>query len=131
MVDAFPDNNGLISPPPESSMSTLNILMAQMNTLVGDFEGNTRKVIDAIALAELEHESPVVVCPELTLSGYPPEDLLLRPSIALRVSQALETICAAMAGSAYVVVGYPLRVRRQSLQCRRGTAPGRNRCPVP
>jgi NAD+ synthase (glutamine-hydrolysing) len=91
-------------------MSTLNILMAQMNTLVGDFEGNTKKVIDALALAELEHESPVVVCPELTLSGYPPEDLLLRPSIALRVGQALEAICASMVGSAYAVVGYPLDV---------------------
>ncbi|HEY6130861.1 MAG TPA: nitrilase-related carbon-nitrogen hydrolase, partial [Halioglobus sp.] len=90
-------------------MSTLNILMAQMNTLVGDFEGNTQKIIDTIALAESEHESPVVVCPELTLSGYPPEDLLLRPSIARRVSQALEIICAAMTGSAYAVIGYPLR----------------------
>ncbi len=63
-------------------MSILNILMAQMNTLVGDFEGNTQKVIDVITLAEQMHKAPVVVCPELTLSGYPPEDLLLRPSIA-------------------------------------------------
>ncbi|MCB1690875.1 MAG: NAD+ synthase [Halioglobus sp.] len=91
-------------------MSTLNILMAQMNTLVGDFEGNTQKVIEAIELAERECESPVVVCPELTLSGYPPEDLLLRPSIGLRVEASLATICAAMKGSAYLVIGYPLRV---------------------
>ncbi|MCB1706349.1 MAG: NAD+ synthase [Halioglobus sp.] len=91
-------------------MSTLNILMAQMNTLVGDFEGNTEKVIAAIGLAEREHEAPVVVCPELTLSGYPPEDLLLRPSIGLRVEQSLARLCAAMQGSAYLVIGYPLRV---------------------
>lgn len=91
-------------------MSVLNILMVQMNTLVGDFEGNTQKVIDAIALAEREHEAAIVVCPELTLSGYPPEDLLLRPSIARRVSQSLDAICAAMTGSAYVVIGYPLSV---------------------
>lgn len=91
-------------------MSILNILMVQMNTLVGDFEGNTQKVIEAIALAEAEHDSPVVVCPELTLSGYPPEDLLLRPSIGVRVEQSLATICAAMHGSAYLVIGYPLRV---------------------
>lgn len=90
-------------------MSTLNILMAQMNTLVGDFEGNTQKVIEAIALAEAGHEAPVVVCPELTLCGYPPEDLLLRPSIGLRVQQSLDIICAAMTGSAYLVIGYPLR----------------------
>jgi NAD+ synthase (glutamine-hydrolysing) len=90
-------------------MSTLHILMAQMNTLVGDFEGNTQKVIDALALAQSEHDMPVIVCPELTLSGYPPEDLLLRPSIALRVQQSLATLCAAMQGSAYLVIGYPLR----------------------
>jgi NAD+ synthase (glutamine-hydrolysing) len=89
-------------------MSSLNILMVQMNTLVGDFEGNTQKVLDAITLAEKTNETPIVVCPELTLSGYPPEDLLLRPSIAVRVSQALERICSAMTGSAYAVIGYPL-----------------------
>ncbi len=94
----------------ERFMSILNILMVQMNTLVGDFEGNSQKVIEAIALAEAEHDSPVVVCPELTLSGYPPEDLLLRPSIGSRVEQSLATICAAMQGSAYLVIGYPLRV---------------------
>lgn len=90
-------------------MSILNILMAQMNTLVGDFEGNTEKVIDIISRAERERDSPIIVFPELTLSGYPPEDLLLRPSIALRVEQSLQAICAAMSGPAYAVVGYPLR----------------------
>jgi len=89
-------------------MTTLNILMAQMNTLVGDFEGNARRVIECIARAEAVHESPIVVCPELTLSGYPPEDLLLRPSIAVRVNQALTRVCEAMTGSAYAVIGYPL-----------------------
>ena len=90
-------------------MTTLNILMVQMNTLVGDFEGNTAKVIAAIAQAEREHSHPVVVFPELTLSGYPPEDLLLRPSIAVRVEQSLAAICAAMQGPAYAVIGYPWR----------------------
>jgi NAD+ synthase (glutamine-hydrolysing) len=88
-------------------MSTLNILMAQLNTLVGDFEGNTDKVIAALARAEQAHQAPVVVFPELTLCGYPPEDLLLRPSIELRVERSLERLCAAMTGSAYAVVGYP------------------------
>ena len=90
-------------------MTTLNILMAQMNTLVGDFDGNTRKVIEVVERAEREREAPIVVFPELTLSGYPPEDLLLRPSVALRVRQALEQICSAMQGEAYAVVGYPLK----------------------
>ena len=90
-------------------MTTLNILMAQMNTFVGDFEGNTEKVIEVIRRAEQQHTVPLVVFPELTLSGYPPEDLLLRPSIELRVNAALQKICVAMSGQAYAVVGYPRR----------------------
>jgi NAD+ synthase (glutamine-hydrolysing) len=90
-------------------MTTLNILMAQINTLVGDFDGNTNKVVEVIKRAEQSQELPVVVFPELTLSGYPPEDLLLRPSIELRVNQSLDKICAQMTGTAYAVIGYPRR----------------------
>ncbi len=90
-------------------MPTLNILMAQLNTHVGDFEGNTDKVIDAIQRAQAHCADPVIVFPELTLSGYPPEDLLLRPSIELRIEQSLARLCAAMRGAAYAVVGYPRR----------------------
>ena len=90
-------------------MTSLNILMAQMNTRVGDFEGNTARVIAAIERAQEQVEAPVLVFPELTLCGYPPEDLLLRPSIELRVNQSLRAICAAMTGDAWVVLGYPRR----------------------
>jgi NAD+ synthase (glutamine-hydrolysing) len=100
-------------------MSTLNILMAQLNTLVGDFDGNTRRVIDVIRTVGGERQNSIVVFPELTLSGYPPEDLLLRPSIELRVRQSLQQICASMAPGAdgtgaetgfdvHAVIGYPL-----------------------
>ncbi|PLW67468.1 NAD+ synthase [Pseudohalioglobus lutimaris] len=88
-------------------MASLNILMAQINTLVGDFEGNTQRVVDIVKRAEAEHSSPVIVFPELTLSGYPPEDLLLRPSIELRVKQSLQTLCAQLKGDAWAVIGYP------------------------
>lgn len=88
-------------------MPTLNILMSQMNTLVGDFDGNTKKVIDVLLRAQEQHSAPVVVFPELTLSGYPPEDLLLRPSIELRVDKSLAAICAAVVGDSYAIVGYP------------------------
>ena len=94
-------------------MTTLNILMAQMNTLVGDFDGNTESVIATVNRALQNEDNPVVVFPELTLSGYPPEDLLLRPSIELRVNQSLEKICAAVTGDAYVVIGYPRRDGQQ------------------
>jgi len=90
-------------------MTVLNILIAQINTLVGDFDGNTDKVIRALDAAEKGGEAPVVVFPELTLSGYPPEDLLLRPSIEIRVRQSIDKILARMSGSAYAVIGYPRR----------------------
>jgi len=90
-------------------MTSLNILMVQMNTRVGDFEGNTARVIAAIERAQEQAEAPVLVFPELTLCGYPPEDLLLRPSIELRVNQSLRAICAAMTGDAWVVLGFPRR----------------------
>jgi NAD+ synthase (glutamine-hydrolysing) len=90
-------------------MTTLNIVMAQMNTLVGDFDGNTAKVIDAVTRAKEERARSVVVFPELTLCGYPPEDLLLRDSIKLRVEQSLAQICAQVDGDIHVIVGYPRR----------------------
>lgn len=90
-------------------MTTLNILMAQMNTLVGDFSGNTDRVIEVIAGAPSAGDATVVVFPELTLSGYPPEDLLLRPSIERRTGQSLDRILAAISGPVYAVIGYPRR----------------------
>ncbi len=91
-------------------MAKLDILMAQMNTLVGDFDGNTRKVIEVMQRAEKQRPAPVVVFPELTLSGYPPEDLLLRPSVELRVNRALEQLCEALVGPGWAVIGYPRRI---------------------
>jgi len=90
-------------------MSSLIVVMAQINPLVGDIPGNTRKVIDAVLAAEQQHNADVVVFPELTLMAYPPEDLLLRGSVATRVDAALEQILEADL-TATVVVGYPRRI---------------------
>jgi NAD+ synthase (glutamine-hydrolysing) len=91
-------------------MTTLHILMAQMNTFVGDFEGNTDRVLAVIREAERTHPAPVVVFPELTLIGYPPEDLLLRPSVEFRVEESLKRLREQMTGDVYAIVGYPRRV---------------------
>ncbi|MEJ2533554.1 MAG: NAD+ synthase [Halioglobus sp.] len=91
-------------------MTTLNLVMAQINTFVGDFEGNTTKVIAGIRRAEEAFESPVVIFPELTICGYPPEDLLLRPSLEGRVNRALSRVLEEMTGGAWAVVGYPRKV---------------------
>jgi len=87
-------------------MHRFDIYMAQINTLVGDFEGNVSRVLEAVRQAEATSKQAVVVFPELTLSGYPPEDLLLRESMDRRIDAALDTL-AARVGESYVVVGYP------------------------
>jgi NAD+ synthase (glutamine-hydrolysing) len=90
------------------SPAMLRVVMAQLDFLVGDIPGNTRKVIDAAHRAEKELAADIVIFPELCLTGYPPEDLLLRPSMDLRVSEALETLQSESLGPA-IVVGAPVR----------------------
>ena len=91
-------------------MATLDILMAQLNTRVGDFEGNADRVLAVARRAVAEKREPVIVFPELTLSGYPPEDLLLRPSLEGRVQRALGRLRRELPAEAVVVLGYPRRV---------------------
>lgn len=89
-------------------MSTqLTVVMAQLNLLVGDINGNTQRVIDAARRAISEHQADVVAFPELTLTGYPPEDLLLRPSLKIRIEKALQRLRDAEL-NIYLIVGYPL-----------------------
>lgn len=90
-------------------MSSLIIALAQLNTYVGDIPGNTQKVIDFARRAESALAADAVIFPELTLTGYPPEDLLLRPSLDLRIERALAEIMAANLSLA-VIVGYPKRI---------------------
>lgn len=82
------------------------LVMAQLNLLVGDIDANADRVIAAAQEAKDQHDAQMVVFPELTLTGYPPEDLLFRPSLKLRVDRALQRILAAGLDS-YVVLGYP------------------------
>ncbi len=84
----------------------LRILIAQLNLLVGDVAGNRDKVLSAARTARDEQRADLVVFPELTLTGYPPEDLLLRPELIARTEAALAEICAQTEGIA-LVLGYP------------------------
>lgn len=59
------------------SNQPLRLAIAQINTTVGDMDGNTRKIIDYIARAK-EAGADIVTFPELSITGYPPEDLLLK-----------------------------------------------------
>ncbi|WP_237060509.1 NAD+ synthase [Microbulbifer sediminum] len=87
-------------------MSTLQLVLAQINSLVGDIPGNTAQVIDVARQAHRELGAELVMFPELTLCGYPPEDLLLRPSMGRRINAALEQLRTAGLPCA-VLVGYP------------------------
>ena len=87
------------------SEQNINVCLAQLNLLVGDISGNTQQVLKASEEA-FGQGSDVILFPELTLTGYPPEDLLLRPSLELRVSQAIDALIEA-ALPIYIVVGYP------------------------
>ncbi len=85
---------------------SLSIAIAQHNFWVGDIEGNARKVCELAARAR-DGGADIVVFPELALTGYPPEDLLFRPSLEARVDQALAQV-AAVTGIV-MVIGYPRR----------------------
>ncbi|MFQ5469835.1 MAG: NAD+ synthase [Gammaproteobacteria bacterium] len=87
-------------------MGKLRIIMAQLNLLVGDIAGNTSKIIEAAESARDEHQADLVVFPELTLTGYPPEDLLLRPALHEQIKNALDTIRQSTSGIG-VIFGYP------------------------
>ena len=70
-------------------MNKLTFVLAQINPVVGDIPGNTQKVISALREARERFTPQVVIFPELVLCGYPPEDLLLRPSLQTRIETAL------------------------------------------
>ncbi len=88
---------------------TVKVAIAQINSIVGDFAGNAGKIVDFCRRAALQG-ADIVVTPELSLVGYPPEDLLLRPSFYVKSQQALQALCAELAACAglHVVVGHPL-----------------------
>lgn len=84
--------------------SDLNILMAQINPIVGAIEANTNKICDVIASQQKEHD--VIVFPELTITGYPAEDLLFRTEFHHAVVEGLQKIQDTV-GDCYVLIGHP------------------------
>ena len=86
--------------------SALRLVMAQIDLLVGDISANSERVIESARRARDELDADLVVFPELTLTGYPPEDLLLRPGLQLLVDAALDRIRTQISGI-HVLVGHP------------------------
>lgn len=86
--------------------NTLRVAMAQLNFMVGDIPGNLQRILAAAAEARDQHQADLLLCSELALTGYPPEDLLLRPSLETRVEKALQQLKDELRGIT-LVLGYP------------------------
>ncbi len=85
---------------------TLRLALAQFDCPVGAVAANADRVIAWIAEARDAHRADLVVFPELTLSGYPPEDLLERPGFLAECAAQLERVALACTGIT-AVVGWP------------------------
>jgi NAD+ synthetase len=83
----------------------MRIAIAQLNQMVGDLPGNAARILDAIDRGR-RGDADLVVTPELSLCGYPPEDLLLRPAFLEACASELERLAARVTGPT-VLVGYP------------------------
>lgn len=88
-------------------MAAVRVGIAQINALVGDLAGNARLVLEAARKA-YQQGARVLVTPELALTGYPPEDLLLRPAFVERCEETLHSLCAELSSlpGMHVVVGH-------------------------
>jgi NAD+ synthase (glutamine-hydrolysing) len=84
----------------------LKIALAQLDLLVGAVRGNLERVISETRRARDELQADLVLFPELTLSGYPPEDLLFHRGLRLQIGQALKELTQAVPEMG-VMVGYP------------------------
>jgi NAD+ synthase (glutamine-hydrolysing) len=82
------------------------IALAQLDLVVGDVSGNTERILDCCRQAHDEMRADLVVFPELSVCGYPPEDLLLHSGLQVRVREAMDRIRSEVRDIA-VLVGYP------------------------
>ncbi len=84
----------------------LRCVLAQLNLVVGDVDGNTSRIVAAADAARDRHCADVVLLPELAVSGYPPEDLLFHNGMRAQVARALERLRSEVRGIT-LVCGYP------------------------
>ncbi len=89
-----------------STPGRLSIALAELDLLVGDVAGNAGRVLEAMDRARQQFGADLLVCPELSLSGYPPEDLLFHRGFRHQVDTALGRLREAARGIG-VIVGYP------------------------
>jgi NAD+ synthase (glutamine-hydrolysing) len=109
-------------------MPRIRVAACQINTVVGDLDGNVTRTLEALADAE-RAGADLAVFPELTVTGYPPEDLLGRPAFvedniaAFAAVAGASGACAAVVG--YVDVAPSGRLLNAAAVCHRGQVLGR------
>ena len=86
--------------------NTVTLALAQLDLVVGDVAGNTARIIEYAAKARDELQADLVVFPELSICGYPPEDLLFHGDMRKSVEEALQKIRSDTRGIG-VLVGFP------------------------
>jgi NAD+ synthase (glutamine-hydrolysing) len=89
-----------------SAPSKLRIALGQLNLLVGDVAGNAKAIVAAAERACSELDTDLLVLPELTLSGYPPEDLLFHRGFRVAIEKGMATLKTARASCGFLV-GFP------------------------
>jgi NAD+ synthase (glutamine-hydrolysing) len=89
-----------------ASHSRLRIALGQLNMLVGDVAGNAQKIVAAAERACRDLSTDLLVLPELTLSGYPPEDLLFHRGFRIAVEKGMQVVRTAKASCGFLV-GFP------------------------
>ncbi len=85
---------------------SVSVALAQLNLVVGDVAGNTARIIEFAERARDDLRADLVVFPELSVCGYPPEDLLFHAGLRRRVEAAVEKVRSTVRGIA-VLLGYP------------------------
>ena len=83
----------------------MRLALAQLNTVVGDLDGNRERILAAAAEARAAG-ADILITPELAVTGYPPEDLLLRPAF-VRAADASAREIAAAADGLTILLGTP------------------------
>ncbi|MBF8268318.1 MAG: NAD synthetase [Gammaproteobacteria bacterium] len=84
----------------------MRIALAQLNLIIGDIAGNKHKIIANTRAARDEHQADLIIFPELAITSYPPEDLLLRPKFLRLANEALTEIIQQSTGIS-LIVGHP------------------------
>ena len=83
----------------------MRVALAQMNTVVGDIDGNAARIASALAEAA-DRGADVTLVPELAVTGYPPEDLLLRPAFAAAARAAVDRLAQGVRRG-MAIIGFP------------------------